>query len=302
MVATLVRSLVGLVVLAVAFGVVQKLWPAVRQPPRRARERLTDVVYWVVTPQVTRVVTKLAVVLVAGGWAVLVTGQTDPQALVTAFSSRSPVGAQPRWLQAIEVVLLGDLIGYWSHRAFHGGSWWRFHAIHHSAVRLDWLSATRLHPVNDLIGGLLRVIPLFLLGFELPVLAGYLPGAALYGLLLHANVRWSFGPLRYVIASPAFHRWHHAAGEEGRDKNFAGLLPVWDLLFGTFWMPGRPPERCGVEEAVPSGFFGQLVWPWRVGAVERAKAAHEALVCPRAAEDTARRGGGSPGTAWIAPG
>jgi sterol desaturase/sphingolipid hydroxylase (fatty acid hydroxylase superfamily) len=117
-----------------------------------------------------------------------------------------------------------------------------------------------------LVGGLLRTVPLFLLGFRLEVLAGVLPGAALHGLLLHANVRWSFGPLRYVIASPAFHRWHHAADAEGRDKNFAGLLPVWDLIFGTFHMPGRPPVRCGVDEEVPKGFFGQLVWPWRAGA------------------------------------
>jgi len=271
--AVLVRSAVGLLVLTAAFGVAQRLWPAVRLPSRRKGELVTDLLWWVVTPQVTRVITKIAVVLVAGAWAVIITRQTDPSALVTAFSSRSPIGAQPLWLQAVAVVVLGDLLGYWTHRAFHAGSWWRFHAVHHSAERLDWLSSTRVHPVNDLVGGLVRVLPLFLLGFRLEVLAGYLPGLALHGILLHANVRWSFGPLRYVIASPAFHRWHHAAEAEGRDKNFAGLLPVWDLIFGTFYMPGRPPERCGVEERVPVGFVGQLAYPWREGHPGRKAAA-----------------------------
>ncbi len=266
MASTLLRSLVGLALLAGLFAVIQRRWPAVRQPPRRARDLVTDLAYWVLTPQTTRVVTKAAILLVAAVSAVLVTGTLEPDAWLTAFSSRSPVGAQPRWLQAIELVLLGDLLGYWIHRAFHGGGWWRFHAIHHSSTRLDWLSSTRLHPLNDLLGGLLRTLPLYLVGFRLELLAGYLPGVALYGLMLHANVRWDFGWLRYVIASPAFHRWHHAAGAEGRDKNFAGLLPLWDLLFGTFHMPGRPPERCGVDHPMPAGVWGQLAYPWREGA------------------------------------
>lgn len=265
MLVLLVRSVIVLLVLAGVFWVLQRRWPAVRQPALRGRALATDLVYWIVTPQVTRSVTKVAVLLVAGAWALAVSGSTDPQALVTAFSSRSPIGAQPVWLQAIEVVLLGEFIGYWTHRAFHRGTWWRFHAIHHSPARLGWLSSVRLHPVNDLLGGLLRVIPLFLLGFRLDVLGGYLPGAALYGLLLHANVRWDFGWLRYVIATPAFHRWHHAAEQEGRDKNFAGLLPVFDLVFGTFHMPGRPPQRCGVDDPVPEGVLGQMLYPWRQG-------------------------------------
>lgn len=265
MLALLVRSLIGLGVLAGLFWVLQRRWPAMRQPPLRTRALVTDLAYWIVTPQVTRSVTKIVVLLVAAVWAVMVTGGAEPGELVTAFSSRSPIGAQPIWLQAVEVMLLAEFLGYWLHRAFHMGGWWRFHAIHHSPTRLSWLSALRLHPVNDLLGGLLRVMPLFLLGFRLDVLAGYLPGTAIYGLLLHANVRWDFGWLRHVIATPAFHRWHHAADAEGRDKNFAGLLPVFDLIFGTFYMPGRAPQRCGVDDPVPEGVLGQMLYPWREG-------------------------------------
>jgi len=52
----------------------------------------------------------------------------------------------------------------------------------------------------------------------------------------------SVGPLRAVLASPRFHRWHHTSAKEGRDKNFAGLLPLWDILFGTYYMPDLQPH------------------------------------------------------------
>jgi len=89
------------------------------------------------------------------------------------------------------------------------------------------------------------------------------PFLALFGLLLHANVTWSFGPLRYVIASPAFHRWHHSSEEAGLDRNFAGLFPIWDLLFRTFLVPAHAPRVFGVGDAIPDGFVGQMAWPFQ---------------------------------------
>src|SRR5438477_457767 len=86
---------------------------------------------------------------------------------------------------------------------------------------------------------------------------------ALYAIGLHANVRWTFGPLRYMLASPTFHRWHHTSEDAGLDKNFAGLFPIWDLMFGTFYLPRTQPTRFGVSDPVPDGIIGQLVWPFR---------------------------------------
>src|SRR5262249_31012579 len=69
---------------------------------------------------------------------------------------------------------------------------------------------------------------------------------------------------RYVIASPTFHRWHHTSEAHGLDKNFAGLLPIWDLAFGTFYMPaGELPCEFGIREAIPDTLLGQLAWPFR---------------------------------------
>lgn len=83
-------------------------------------------------------------------------------------------------------------------------------------------------------------------------------------ILLHSNVNWDFGPLRWVFVSPLYHRWHHTTEAEGLDKNFAGTFPIWDVLFGTAHFPRREPTRFGVNhEAPPETLPGQLVYPFR---------------------------------------
>ena len=134
--------------------------------------------------------------------------------------------------------------------------------MHHSSEDLDWLSSTRFHPLNEIGAQLVFVTPLLLCGFSPLAFVVQVPVTASYAVFLHANVDWSFGPLRYVLASPVFHRWHHTTSGEGRDRNFSGFLPVWDLVFGTFFMPaGRAPESFGVEDRVPEGFLKQLAHP-----------------------------------------
>jgi sterol desaturase/sphingolipid hydroxylase (fatty acid hydroxylase superfamily) len=130
---------------------------------------------------------------------------------------------------------------------------------------VDWLSSVRLHPVNDAVARIVQVLPLYWLGFNGLVLAGIVPLLTFYALFVHANVSWTFGPLRYVLASPAFHRWHHTSEEEGLDKNFSGLFPFIDLAFGTFYLPpDRQPQRFGiVGDDVPDGLVGQLLYPFR---------------------------------------
>jgi sterol desaturase/sphingolipid hydroxylase (fatty acid hydroxylase superfamily) len=67
-----------------------------------------------------------------------------------------------------------------------------------------------------------------------------------------------------LIVSPRFHRWHHTDETEARDKNFAGLLPLWDLLFGTYYVPADlRPSHFGTTDTVPQGLFGQLIFRFR---------------------------------------
>ena len=166
------------------------------------------------------------------------------------------------------MLILGDFIGYWMHRAFHGRRLWRFHAIHHASQDLDWLSSVRLHPVNDAVMRVAGAVPLLLAGFAPVALVSITPVLTLFAVLLHANVDWDWGPLRGVVASPRFHRWHHTDETAARDRNFAGLLPVWDVVFGTYYMPadGRPCA-FGTTTPVPPGLVGQLLFPFRRQAV-----------------------------------
>jgi len=170
-------------------------------------------------------------------------------------------------------------VGYWTHRAFHRvRRLWPFHAVHHSSARLDWLAAARVHPVNEIVSRIAVALPLVFLGFDWKVFGAAAPALTLYAILLHADVPWTFGPLRYVVASPRFHRWHHTSADEGLDKNFAGLFPVWDLLFGTFYMPVHEPTRFGVGDRVPTTIFGQLAFPFRARPPAPAPAPSAALV------------------------
>lgn len=179
---------------------------------------------------------------------------------------RVSIGQQPLWLQIMEILLITDFVQYWAHRAFHRIPFlWRFHAIHHSAERMDWLAGSRLHIVDIVVTRGLSYMPLFALGFADAALLGYGVIVTLQATLIHANVRFKFGPLRYWLVTPQFHHWHHSDQDEALDKNFAVHLPIWDWLFGSYYLPGEQwPASYGVKgEKPPEGFFRQLFWPFK---------------------------------------
>ncbi|GAA4029178.1 sterol desaturase family protein [Actimicrobium antarcticum] len=175
------------------------------------------------------------------------------------------VAAQPLWLQFIEMVAIVDLATYWIHRAFHQVPWlWRFHAIHHSSQQMDWLAGSRIHLVDALLTRAVAFIPVFLLGFAPAALYGYLVFVSFHAVFIHANIRWRFPGLQWVLSTPQYHHWHHAADAEGIDKNFAQFLPLWDILFRTVHLPHYWPRRYGVDHVQPpESYLGQLVYPFR---------------------------------------
>jgi sterol desaturase/sphingolipid hydroxylase (fatty acid hydroxylase superfamily) len=259
---SLKNTLIGLVVLSVLFFIIERVIGRVRGPLIR-RGWWTDVAYFFFTPFVTRVFTKSvfilpALLLVWCGVASVADFQTK------AYTGFGPISRQSIWLQAVEIYLLADFFGYWSHRLFHRGKWWPFHAVHHSSEDLDWLSSIRVHPVNDMVNKFVQAMPLLLAGFNPWVTLSAAPFFTLYAIFIHARLNWDFGPLRVVIATPVFHRWHHSRQPEAMDKNFAGLFPIWDILFGTYYMPrGRVPEDFGVAGGFPQDMPRQLWGPVR---------------------------------------
>jgi sterol desaturase/sphingolipid hydroxylase (fatty acid hydroxylase superfamily) len=261
----LASVLIGLVVLAAVFGVLEAWQPAIAGQSRWRRGFGVDVVWWFVTPLVTKSIARVAIVL-ALVVAALLSGVTIDQAHLQAFLAPKPAIARLPWAaQLLAFLLLGDLLAYLTHRLLHARPLWRVHAVHHSSPEVDWLSAVRVHPLNDVLIRVAQAVPLVLIGFDPMLVAAYVPLLTFYAILVHANVPWGFGPLRYVLASPLFHRWHHAAEEDGLNRNFAGMFPFIDLAFGTLHMPrGRQPTCFGIPDGdVPSGFWRQLAYPFR---------------------------------------
>jgi sterol desaturase/sphingolipid hydroxylase (fatty acid hydroxylase superfamily) len=175
------------------------------------------------------------------------------------------VAAQPLALQFVELIVVVDLATYWIHRAFHQLPWlWRFHAIHHSSLKMDWLAGSRMHVVDVVITRSVSFVPVFVLGFAPPALYAYLAFVSFHAVFIHANLRWRWPGLRWAISTPAYHHWHHSSDEEGLDKNFASFLPLWDLLFGTAHQPQHWPKHYGtVKFQPPETYVGQLLYPFR---------------------------------------
>jgi len=166
------------------------------------------------------------------------------------------------WVKILAVLVLFDGMQYALHRWLHLGPLWRHHAVHHSPEEMDILTTFRIHPVNFVIYSGVPTVVLLLAGFPAEALVALGPFSFLMGCLTHANLNWTYGPFRYVIASPMFHRWHHAVVEGSLSRNYAPNFPIWDLLFGTYHMPqGEAPAAYGVPE-VPRGFLGQLAFPF----------------------------------------
>jgi sterol desaturase/sphingolipid hydroxylase (fatty acid hydroxylase superfamily) len=263
--AELLRPVFAFILAALLFGLVDRLWRwDQRGAPWRRPGFGTDFSFWLLTPLLTRSITRLGIGLSLYVVAWFSVGRLANKAELFAFVGRETWAAGlPLPLEVGLTLLAADFIGYWLHRAFHRGWLWRAHAVHHSSERLDWLAAVRVHPLNDLVGGVVRVVALVLLGFRPTVLAAVVPLLTLYAVTLHANVSWNFGPLRFVFASPAFHRWHHAKEVDGAGHNFAGLFAFWDLLFGTYRLPlNQPLPTTGVKEPLPTGFWALLRYPF----------------------------------------
>lgn len=255
----------GLIAAFLIFLVVFRLleWrrPKAERTPLLRKDLATDIGYWFFTPYVTKLMSNVALLLVVVPFSLIAYGMIDMDRVMGGFG---PLSRLPLVVQAAVILVLGDFVGYWLHRAFHGGRLWPFHAIHHSSTHLDWLSALRMHPVNEMASRVAGTLPLLALGLAPIAVVGLMPFIAVFAIVLHADVDWDWGPLRKVIASPRFHRWHHTDEATARDRNFAGLFPIWDIMFGTYYMPDDTrPERFGTRTPIPKGIWRQLLYPFR---------------------------------------
>jgi sterol desaturase/sphingolipid hydroxylase (fatty acid hydroxylase superfamily) len=128
-----------------------------------------------------------------------------------------------------------EFLYYGYHRAAHRVRWfWATHAVHHSPNELTLMAALRLGWTGKLTGTALFFVPLVWLGFSPTAVLGVVSLNLLYQFWLHAPWMPRLGPLEWVFNTPAHHSVHHASNPEYLDKNFGGVLIVFDRLFGSF--------------------------------------------------------------------
>jgi lathosterol oxidase len=247
--------LLNLLIYSAVFVPIERMFARLPQQPLFRASWRTDFTYFFISAILVQVTTIL----------------TLRPAMVLFDWARSPgiqnaVAALPGVVQFGLLIAVTDFAQYWVHRACHRVPLlWRFHAVHHSADQLDWLAGSRLHLVDIAITRGLTYVPIYVLGFADGPLMAYLVLVSAQATFIHANVRFDFGWLRWVLATPQFHHWHHAAEPQAVDKNFAVHLPVLDLLFGTAYLPGRWPSAYGLlhDERAPRGYLRQFAWPFR---------------------------------------
>jgi sterol desaturase/sphingolipid hydroxylase (fatty acid hydroxylase superfamily) len=178
---------------------------------------------------------------------------------------RGWVQGLPFWAGLLLIILVADLVQYWTHRAYHEVPLlWRLHAVHHSVKSMDWLAGSRQHILELLITRTLVLAPIYVLGFSKEVIDAYIVVVGFQAVFNHANVSVRLGPLRYVIVTPNFHHWHHSQDKEALDRNYSAHFAFLDYLFGTAVKADRAwPKDYGVlGDYVPDGFVKQFKFPF----------------------------------------
>lgn len=213
----------------------------------------TDLVHFLFTG-----VLNSALVLVGAVAGYLATVPWRPAALATVGEQ---LGAGGRFAFSFIVF---NVASYWQHRLSHRNALlWRVHSVHHSSTELDWIAAARLHPFEGLSLGLIAAPPFALFGVQPMTVAGLSALFTLWAIVLHANVRWRLRRLEPFVSTPEYHRWHHELTVA--NKNFAGLLPILDTVFGTRHRPAidERPQRYGIDGPMASTWRHQMLWPLR---------------------------------------
>jgi sterol desaturase/sphingolipid hydroxylase (fatty acid hydroxylase superfamily) len=227
------------------------------KPPR---ELITDAIYWFLSPYL-RVASKIIIAALLVMIAAL-SGYDDASEFVGGFG---PLSRQPFWLMVLEALVLSDLTSYWAHRSMHKYAFlWRFHAIHHSPKDVRWSTIGRVHPVNELINYAVGLLPCLAVGLPIHAVLANVPIMLWWAAAAHSNFNLTYGPLRWLLVSPRFHRWHHTHSHEGGDNNFANVFALWDWLFRSYYLPAdRKPEVFGLnEDVMPENYLGQLMYPF----------------------------------------
>lgn len=246
---TVMNALIAFVLLSLLFVPLERTFPARAQALLRPAI-CVDLAYFAFQNVVMGFV-----LLAFNDWISMTAGSVLP------VSSISAVASWPFALQVLVGIVAGDVLLYWGHRACHTiPILWRFHAVHHSAEKLDWVAAHREHPIDGIFSQACLNLPAALLGIPIAVMGPLFMMRGLFATFVHSNVRIPLGPIGFLFGDPVLHRWHHARVARCR-HNFANVAPYLDVLFRTHFRPRDENYELGIDERIPESFGAHLVHP-----------------------------------------
>jgi sterol desaturase/sphingolipid hydroxylase (fatty acid hydroxylase superfamily) len=169
------------------------------------------------------------------------------------------VSALPAWAALLIFFIINDFVQWFTHVMLHRFEFfWNFHKVHHSVEQMGFAAHLRYHWMENILYKPLKVLAVMILGGFEPEQAFIVHFIAIsIGHLNHANIKLTWGPLKYVFNNPVMHLWHHAKHlPEGQmpGVNFGISLSLWDYIFGTNYIPEENPD-------IPLGFDGVEDFP-----------------------------------------
>jgi sterol desaturase/sphingolipid hydroxylase (fatty acid hydroxylase superfamily) len=174
----------------------------------------------------------------------------------------------PTWVFILIFFVLNDFVQWFTHVLLHKFEFlWKFHKVHHSVKEMGFAAHLRYHWMENIFYKPLKTLAVMILVGAEPEQAFFIHFfAVLIGHLNHANVRITWGPLRYIFNNSVMHLYHHVKElPQGRSNgiNFGISLSIWDYIFKTNYVP----ESSGTielgfpdEATFPKGFWGQLIY------------------------------------------
>lgn len=176
----------------------------------------------------------------------------------------------PHWLQLLLFFVVLDFVQWFTHVLLHRYPFlWEFHKVHHSVKEMGFAAHLRFHWMENILYKPLKTLGVMVLGGFEPEQAYIVHFAAIaIGHFNHANIKLTYGPLKYILNNPVMHLYHHAytipKGSHG--VNFGISLSVWDYLFKTNYIPessGQIELGFPGDETLPKGFWGQLTYGFK---------------------------------------
>ena len=155
------------------------------------------------------------------------------------------------WWSGVILFFVDDFFYYWFHRLAHESRFfWNFHVVHHSSEHYNLSVAVRQSWFSGLVHWIFYA-PIMLMGFPVWMFVTMHGFNLIYQFWIHTRFIDRMGPLEWVLNTPSHHRVHHGVNNEYLDKNYAGVLIIWDRMFGSF-VDEKETPRYGIVKPLKS--------------------------------------------------